>query len=420
MKKALILGSISRTILGAIRSLGRGGIQVHLAWNDPDCVSLRSRYVRKAHALPPYHETDHAWKSALCDLMRRERFDLVLPCTDIDTLACQRHLGELEQWGRVYAPNDEAAQVLFDKIKTNDLARSVGVHTPRELVVTGEEDLPRVLAEFDFPVVLKPRRTFDPARSGPAPRVQKAYSEPDLRGLLPAMLEGGPVAVQENFIGHGAGVELLLDAGKPLLAFQHARIHEPLEGGQSSYRKSVALAPELLTAALALLRPVKYTGVAMVEFKVNPARGTWVFIEVNARFWGSLPLSVAAGADFPLALFQFLVEGRRDFRQDYPQGITCRNLSLDLEWQLANLRADHGDPTLLTRPLARVLGDAFLDVVTLRGRSDTWALDDPVPGVAEVLQLAHRACRRLGKALRRPAVRRPAIADVAVTGEAAR
>jgi predicted ATP-grasp superfamily ATP-dependent carboligase len=420
MKKALVLGNVSRTVLGVIRSLGRGGVQVHVAWNDPDCVSLRSRYVRKAHPLPAYHETDRAWKTALCDLMRRERFDLVLPCTDIDTLACQRHRADLEQWGRVYAPNDEAAAILFDKIKTNELARAAGVRTPRELVVGGEGEVPQILAEFGFPVVLKPRRTFDPARPGPSPKVQKAYGEADLRHLLAEMLAGGPVAVQENFIGHGAGVELLLHAGEALLAFQHIRVHEPLEGGQSSYRKSAALSPDLLEAALRLLRPVKYSGVAMVEFKVNPATADWVFIEVNARFWGSLPLSIAAGADFPLALFQFLVEGRSDFRRPYRQGITCRNLSLDLEWQLANFRADHGDPTLLTRSLGRVLADACLDVVTLRGHSDTWALDDPGPGVAEVLQLGRRAWGRLARAFRRPPARQAEPADLAVAGDPVR
>ncbi|HJT76639.1 MAG TPA: hypothetical protein VJ739_05510, partial [Gemmataceae bacterium] len=365
MMKALVLGSVSRTVLAVIRSLGRGGVQAHLAWNEPGCVSLRSRYLRAAHHLPPYHETDDAWKTALADLMRRERFDLVLPCSDVDTLACGGHRVDLGQWGRVYAPNDEAAAVLFDKIRTNELARSVGVHTPREVIVTDSGSLGQVLAEFTFPVVLKPRRTFDPTRPGPAPAVRKAYSEAELRGLLPAMLEGGPVAVQENFLGHGAGVELLLNAGEPLLAFQHVRVHEPLQGGQSCYRKSVPLSPELLEAAVKLLRPLRYTGVAMVEFKVNPATGRWVFIEVNARFWGSLPLSVAAGADFPLALFRFLVEGRTDFPQRYRQGIYCRNLSLDLEWQLANLAADHRDPTLLTVPLWRVFGEACLDVLTL-------------------------------------------------------
>jgi predicted ATP-grasp superfamily ATP-dependent carboligase len=403
MRKVLVLGSVSRTILAVIRSLGRGGVGVHLAWNDPDCVSLRSRYLHRSHKLPPYSETDPAWLEALAGLMRRERFDLVLPCSDVDTLACHRHRAELGPHGRVYTPNAAACEVLFDKLKTNELARSVDVCLPREIVATTPEQARQAVAEFGFPLVLKPRRTFDPAHpcAGDSPRVRKAYGQDDLDRLLPATLAGGPVAVQENFIGRGAGVELLLHDGEPLLVFQHLRVHEPLHGGQSSYRQSVAVSPDLLAAALRLLRAVRYNGVAMVEFKVNPATGAWVFIEVNARFWGSLPLALAAGADFPLALVQFLLDGRVCFPRRYRKGIYCRNLSLDLEWQAANLLADRSDPTLATLPLSRVLGETCAHVLTLREHSDTWTPDDPGPGIAELCQLARRVCGRLARVWRR-------------------
>jgi biotin carboxylase len=206
------------------------------------------------------------------------------------------------------------------------------------------------------------------------------------------MLAGGDsVALQENFVGEGVGVELLLNRGVPLLAFQHVRVHEPLHGGPSSYRKSVPLCRELLDASVRLLREFSYTGVAMVEFKRNPSTGAWVFLEVNARFWGSLPLAMAAGADFPLALFQLLVEGRTSFSRHYRAGVYCRNLTLDLDWQRANWTADHEDPTLSTRPLPRVLTDVIGHCVSLREHNDTLTLDDPAPGLAELTELAKRA-----------------------------
>jgi hypothetical protein len=138
----------------------------------------------------------------------------------------------------------------------------------------------------------------------------------------------------------------------------------------------------------------------MAEFKVDPAHGRWVFIEVNARFWGSLPLAVAAGANFPLALYQFLVEGRTSFPHGYRKGLYCRNLSLDLEWQLANLGADRTDPTLATAPLARVVLETLANLVLLRERSDTFTLDDLRPGFAELRQLGGRLGSRLTRLFR--------------------
>jgi carbamoylphosphate synthase large subunit len=52
---------------------------------------------------------------------------------------------------------------------------------------------------------------------------------------------------------------------------------------------------------LALLKALKWHGVAMVEFRLRPD-GTPVFLEVNGRFWTSLALAVHAGADFPVLL----------------------------------------------------------------------------------------------------------------------
>src|SRR5581483_2233614 len=120
----------------------------------------------------------------------------------------------------------------------------------------------------------------------------------------------------------------------------HERVHEPLMGGGSSYRRSVAPDPELVAATERMLRALDYTGVAMVEFKKDKRTGAWIFIEINGRFWGSLPLAVACGADFPFWLAELLVGGRREFPKRYDLGVTCRNTTLDLEWLRDNLRAD--------------------------------------------------------------------------------
>ena len=77
------------------------------------------------------------------------------------------------------------------------------------------------------------------------------------------------------------------------------------------------------------MRALRYTGVAMVEFKVNAKTGEFVLIEINGRFWGSLPLAVAAGANFPLWLYQMWVENREDFSEKPKIGLYCRNLQAD-------------------------------------------------------------------------------------------
>ena len=62
--RVLVLGSDTRSFLAVVRSLGRAGIEVHVAWCPADAPALGSRYVHTVHSLPPY-EVDR-----LCDLLR--------------------------------------------------------------------------------------------------------------------------------------------------------------------------------------------------------------------------------------------------------------------------------------------------------------------------------------------------------------
>lgn len=396
-RKALVLGSGTRSFLSVVRSLGRGGVEVHVAWHELDTPALCSRYIYKVHTLSPYGEHSEVWKTDLIALMQSEAFDLVLPCNDPTFIPLQRHHRDLERFGRLYLLNDRAFNVLFDKFKTNELARAAGVLIPRETLVTHHEEIALVKSTFGMPLVLKPLTSFDLQNPSIKQVVRKAYNWEDFDKSLMEMLARGPVVVQEYIHGTGVGVELLMQDGEPLMAFQHVRVHEPLEGGGSSYRQSVAVSPQLQDAALKLLHPLRYTGVAMVEFKVNFKTGVWALMEVNGRFWGSLPLALAAGADFPLALFQLLVEGRTSFPQHFRMGLYSRNLVADLGWQWANLRADGSNPLLSTHPLSKVLAETFVNVFTGKERSDTFTRDDPGPGWAEVRQMMAVGLRSLAE-----------------------
>ncbi len=398
-RKVLVLGDDTRAFLSTVRSLGRGGLEVHIAWCGKESIARRSRYVYRAHEIPPYDTSNDQWKTALRDLMESNCFDLVIPCSDPTILPIQKHRKEFEPSGPIYLLDDDIQAIVGDKLRTAELARSVGVNVPRERILSVGECGRDLARDFTLPVVLKPTASFDPDRVGDKRFVRKAYSWDEYDKLVQEMMTEGPVAVQENFIGMGVGVELLLRDGEILTAFQHARVHEPLHGGGSSYRRSVPVSPGLLDASARMMRELQYTGVAMVEFKVDRQTNDWVLIEVNGRFWGSLPLAVAAGADFPLWLYQLIVEGRTCFPNRHRVGIYSRNLALDLHWQAANLRADRSNPTLSTRPVIADLWESAANVLTSREHSDTLVLDDPLPGAIELRDLAGKAVHGLIRAV---------------------
>jgi len=397
--RILVIGEDTFAFLATVRSLGRAGVEVHVAWCPMDAPALRSRYVKKVHQIPPYRDETDDWIYAFQDILRREAFDLVLPIVDSAILPLQTHRAKFEPLARFCLLPDDVYFICSDKLQTYDFAVQEGVPVALQRVVSNADEALQCAKVFGYPIVLKPRQSV--ANKNPAVRqvVRKARNEQELLELATQMTADQAVLAQENFIGHGVGVEVLCKNGDILTAFQHERVHEPMMGGGSSYRKSVALHDGMYAATSRLMKALRYTGVAMVEFKHNHASDQWIMVEINARFWGSLPLSIAAGLDFPAYLYHLLLEDRTEFPKAYRVGIFSRNWSKDMEWFIANLRADRTDPLLQSRPLWSVLLE-FHNILFLRERSDTLARDDPRPAWADLAHYFSEKAFRILKLLK--------------------
>jgi protein-tyrosine-phosphatase/predicted ATP-grasp superfamily ATP-dependent carboligase len=383
--RVLVLGEDTLSFLATIRSLGRCGLDVHVAWCPLDAPALRSRYVKDVHYVLPYRSDSNNWIASFQHLLRLHRFELVLPMTDTAILPLQLHRTEFESLARFCLLRDDVYYICSSKNETYRLAAGEGIPLPRQRMIRSVEEAVECAEDFGYPLVLKPQRSAVPHSPNERQAVRKARDECELLQITKQMVTDQEVLAQENFVGIGVGVEVLCKDGQILTAFQHERVHEPAMGGGSSYRKSVALHEGMFAATSRLMSVLQYTGVAMVEYKRNPTTGAWILIEINARFWGSLPLSIAAGLDFPRYLYEMMIEDRTEFPSSYRLDVLSRNWSRDIEWFLGNLRIDRNDPLLQSRSLWSVLLE-FRNILRLRERSDTLTIDDPHPAWADLKQ----------------------------------
>jgi hypothetical protein len=95
----------------------------------------------------------------------------------------------------------------------------------------------------------------------------------------------------------GLGQFFFMHRGQAVRRFQHLRIAEwPPEGGFSSVCDAVPLEQfvPLQEKSIRLLQHIGWDGVAMVEYRYDPASGRAVLMEVNGRFWGSFPWQCTA------------------------------------------------------------------------------------------------------------------------------
>lgn len=389
--KVLVIGDDTRAFLAIVRSLGRQGVTVHAAPTNFCSPALQSRYLEKTHLLPPPADDGTPWLSALESLVRTEGFSAVIPCTDRALLPLHADRRRFAGLTLLAIPAPEHIDILFDKMRTREVAASLGIGLARSVCPDRPPNAGDVFAQLGSPVVVKPRRSVDPGALHRQEQVQIVATQVELEAAA-AGRPPGSYFFEAFFPGFGLGVSVLADHGVILQAFQHHRVHQAAGGGSSAYRISAPLDPDLLAACQKMIRRLDYTGVAMFEFRRGAVTGSWVLLEVNARPWGSMPLPLALKVDFPFAWYRLLTTGGRIPRQSYRPGIYARNLELDVGYaakHVSDLTGWRARVTFLAR-----WSCAFRRILIGRERIDTFALDDPAPAVAECSSIVSSLIRR--------------------------
>jgi predicted ATP-grasp superfamily ATP-dependent carboligase len=383
--------------IAVIRSLGRAGFDVVAADHDPRSPGFRSRYATRSLVMPDPTADPAAAIDALHSEAMTGRIDLIVPVSDEVLLPLSVVRERFAGLCALAVPERDALARVVDKGATIELARELDVPVPRTVRVATAAQACVMAPWLGWPVALKPVASRV-VRAGGVERFEVAYAG-GLRevGARMASFEGRcDVLVQEHCAGEGVGVELLMDRGRTLMAFQHRRLHEvPITGGASSLREGVALDGELLAYAQRLLEALHWTGLAMVEFRVGEDGP--VLMEVNGRIWGSLPLAIKSGVDFPVALAELYLGRRRTAPGAPIVGVRSRNLGLELVWIATVLRRHRRYP-YLTAPRRREGVVAALRLLSPRDGFDVLSRDDPAPCVADAVHAASRVLRKVAHA----------------------
>tara|TARA_R110001583_G_scaffold154316_1_gene305987 strand:+ start:16817 stop:18502 length:1686 start_codon:yes stop_codon:yes gene_type:complete len=375
--------------LAITRSLGRQGIQVILASPEKDPIASRSRYVHAYHQYSDPSEDCAAFLDQVAGLIERYQPDLVIPVTEKTLIPLSEQRKRFADLAVLALPPADALVTVLDKQATAELALSLQIPTPAGIVASDAAGLLDAAQQTGFPVVIKPIRSVSRQTGavGPQLTVTYAFDLDELQRVARPLLEHGEVVIQEYFRGEGVGIELIANKGEICYAFQHRRLHEmPLSGGGSSLRESTAISPALLAAAKKLIAALNWQGVAMVEFKQNPISGEFRLVEINGRFWGSLPLSVAAGADFPLLAWELYTGRPLTALAPARAGVTCRDLAKDLYWHEYVVRRVT-DSRLFSYPSKGRVLLGILGVFSPRHHFDSWNLRDLRPGLAELTRI---------------------------------
>ncbi|MCS6915691.1 MAG: ATP-grasp domain-containing protein [Myxococcales bacterium] len=391
--------------LGALRSLGRAGHEVTLAYpaqlRPP--ASVRSRHCAATLCHPDPWREHAAFRAWLADVARS--YDVVLPVSEacIAAAASIRRLtptGARPLW---LMPSDESLRYTLSKYRATEAAQRLGLLTPRTVFVTdgsAGSTFNDDLSGLRYPLVVKTDNHLDGHGAYRKGGTVMACRPEEAAALLAECRESGAATlVQEMVPGHGAGAFLLRHQGQVRLRFAHRRLHEvPWSGGFSSFRQSVH-DQEALAQAERLLAGIGYQGVAMVEFRRGSLDGRLYFLEINGRLWGSLALALHAGVDFPLHLLEANLGREAEPVPNYPAGMRCRNLFPGEILYLRSVLRARVVPGLPPPPdRLSALWEFVWLCLDPRVRHDHLWWSDPLPGIDQALHMGRFLLDKLGQA----------------------
>jgi len=213
---------------------------------------------------------------------KKKKFDIVIPCGSVSTSLFFMANGSLKIGQLDFAENNF---LTYDKIKTLDVVKDIGVHIPR--TYTRKEDL-----DF-FPVFYKSLREDTYRERG------IAYNADDLAGI-----KSKTVFYQEFIPTLGTySVGFLADRGKITTAFaQKEVVSVPYHGGSAVVLEKWD-DPRLFEHTQKIVEKIGYSGWGLAEYKYCDTRDDFVFMEINAKFWASIEFTFLNNPTFLKLLF---------------------------------------------------------------------------------------------------------------------
>lgn len=331
--KVLTTDPEKRIGLYAIRYLGRSGAEVTSIGQKSGSkipIGFLSRYLTNKI----YAESEDYLLSLKEFLIKHSGEYQIIHPIDISKMLCVLDADKEFNLNCNYLlPKRDSLVIADNKELLTKHALEIGLNCPKTFSQVSPDEIKNLAAELTYPCIIKFRGDNRETHWSPEERYSIVSSPEKLTSEYRRMhgIEKHPI-IQEYIRGSGFGYFALYDRNRNLKAqFCHQRVREyPITGGPSSCCESI-YDPELIRIGKRLIESLEWTGLAMVEFKFDEARKKFFIIEINPRYWGSMPLAVFSGVNFPL--LHVLSSLGIDYKPilDYQLGVKVRFLDKDVK-----------------------------------------------------------------------------------------
>lgn len=297
--RVLITYSWVRSSYAALRNLSERGYEVFVADSHKFGMGQASFLHSGFEKYTSHYEDETAFIEDILEICENRKIDFIMPSHN-ETEILSKYIQLFNDRLVSILPDYKMTKVFNNKAETYNLVESLGVSVPKRIEYTDEFDLRSKLVEMSMDRAVVKLLTGNGSHG-----VYYANSINETVQMVTHLkvehnLEQTRMPLVEQYVdGTGWGVSVLFWKGEKVATFTHKRLREKISTGGSSTLRESSENQQLENAAETIFSNVKWHGLAMAEFKYCEKTQKYWFIEINPRLWGSLPLAVNSGAEFP-------------------------------------------------------------------------------------------------------------------------
>jgi len=293
MKKVLITGAGGPAAIAVYKSLKFYDVEIFMADMCSDAPGLF--LVEKTHRVNVPKATDEVFTNKVLKTCLEHKIDLLIPTVDDELLPLANCKSQYAEHGiKIATSSATSLKLCRDKLSLMEICDG-------EIPLSRYAKKTKALESFGwhFPLIIKPRK-------GSGSRgIHKVNSHEEYQKLDC----GEDYLVQEYLPGTEYSVDIYLNQeGSCLACVPRTRVK--VDSGVAIVSKTVN-DEYLYSLAKKVANKLGLTGVANIQFKED-ANGIPKLLEVNPRFSGTMPLTVASGADMPMMLLKESIDKLSD------------------------------------------------------------------------------------------------------------
>ena len=383
MDKVIVADAELRTSLSVIRSLSLYGLKV-ISISRGKSGGYLTKYTWKK--LDLLGTTDEEYTDFIITTAKLEKAKAIFAHFEKTLLSLHSKMSEHDNHFKIIMPPIEIFQNACKKEYVLSVAKEIGLPVPETIYcsLNDNRDLNEIykIIVRKIPCFIKTTSEID-TLPGPMNRYLAIKTKKDLENLPKFIEKHKNFFIQQYIDGYGCGIAGVFFEGDPVAVGGHIRLRESFAtGGVSTYCES-KIHKEAMRYALMLMKELKWTGIAMIEFKVG-RDGIPFFMELNPRIWGTIPLYIASGINIPVIAYELFINGRLNFDYRFREGIKMRFLVEDFHaiiTQYGGIRR--------IKELIKV----FLEIPKVK--EGIFDIRDPMPFLMQIAYMITKKIRRM-------------------------